>query len=72
MCVRRWDIWNDYATITPIHTSVEFEVLTMVAMKSSIFRDITPCSPVKSQPVFQRNISPPSSGSKSKSHKKPA
>jgi hypothetical protein len=34
----------------------------MVAMKSAIFRDITPCSPVKSQPVFQRNLSPPLQG----------
>jgi hypothetical protein len=29
-------------------------------MKSSIFWDITPCSPL-SQPTFRRNISPPSS-----------
>jgi hypothetical protein len=35
-------------------------------MKSSVFWDIMPCSPV-SQPTFRRNISLPPSGSKSKS-----
>jgi hypothetical protein len=34
--------------------------------KSSIFWDVTPCSPVESQPPFRRDMSPPSSGSKNK------
>jgi hypothetical protein len=37
---------------------LEFEVLTKVVMKSSVFWDVTPCSP-----TFRRSISPPSSGS---------
>jgi hypothetical protein len=37
-------------------------------MNSSILRDITSCCPLKIQPVFQRNVSLPSSGS----NKKPA
>jgi hypothetical protein len=35
----------------------------LITMKSNIFWDITQCSPLKSQPKFRRNISPPSSGS---------
>jgi hypothetical protein len=44
---------------------VGFEVLTAVAMKSSVFWDITLCSPL-SQPIIRKNMSPPSSGLKSK------
>jgi hypothetical protein len=35
--------------------------LLAVYMKSSILRDITPCSPLKNQPTFRHNISLPSS-----------
>lgn len=41
-----------------------FEVLTAVTKKSTIFCDVTPCSPV-SPPTFQRTVLPPSLGSKS-------
>jgi hypothetical protein len=51
---------------------VGFHVLTAVVIKTSIFCDITPCSPLTNQPVFQRNIRPSSSGSKNKPSKKPA
>jgi hypothetical protein len=51
---------------------VGFEVLTPVVMKSSIFWDITPCSPLTSQLMFRRSIPPPSSGSKNKPSKEPA
>jgi hypothetical protein len=37
--------------------NVIFEVLTAMAMKSSIFWDITPCSPIESQPTFRENMS---------------
>jgi hypothetical protein len=30
-----------------VNDNVGFEVLTAVVMKSSVFRDITPCSPLK-------------------------
>jgi hypothetical protein len=39
------------------------------SLKSTIFWDVTPCSPL-SQPTFRRKISPPSSGSKNKLSKK--
>jgi hypothetical protein len=42
---------------------VGYEVLTAVAMKSSVFWNITPCIRWKSV-TFRRNILPPSSGSK--------
>jgi hypothetical protein len=42
-----------------------------VKLKSSAFRDVTPCSPIK-QPTFRRNMSPPSSWSNSKPSKRPA
>jgi hypothetical protein len=42
------------------------EVLTAVVMKSTIFWDITPCTPSKAKPTFRRNMSPPSSVSKNK------
>jgi hypothetical protein len=45
--------------------SVEFEVLTTVVMKSSIYWDITPCSPLEA------NMPPPSSGSKIKRNRNP-
>jgi hypothetical protein len=32
-------------------------------MKSSVFWGITPCSPLKNELTFRRNVSPPSSGS---------
>jgi hypothetical protein len=35
-----------------------FEVLTAVIRKSSVFWDITPCSPLKSLPTFRRNSAP--------------
>jgi hypothetical protein len=34
------------------NNSVTFEVLVAVVMKSSIFWDITPCSPLKENPRF--------------------
>jgi hypothetical protein len=40
-------------------------VCVCVCVKSSVFCDLTPCSP-----MFRRNISPPSSGSKNMSSKK--
>jgi hypothetical protein len=40
---------------------VVYEVSTEVVMKSSVFWDIMPCSPVN-QSKFRRNMSPPSSG----------
>jgi hypothetical protein len=36
----------------------ELEFMTAVDMKSSVFSDITPCSPAKVQPMFRGNISP--------------
>jgi hypothetical protein len=36
---------------------LEFDVLTAVVVKSSVFRDIMPCSPLKNQSNFQRNMS---------------
>jgi hypothetical protein len=50
---------------------VGFEVLTGVVMKSTIFWDITPCSPLKVNWRFG-GTSPPSSGSKNRPSKKPA
>jgi ribosome maturation factor RimP len=44
---------------------VGFEVLTAVVMKSNVFWDIMPCSPLKVNRRFG-GISPPSSGSKNK------
>jgi hypothetical protein len=38
--------------------------LTLIIIKNTTFWDITPCSPLKVNRRFQRNISPPSSGSK--------
>jgi hypothetical protein len=52
-------------------SSVGSEVLTAVLMKTSIFWNITSCSPL-SQLMFQRNMSPPSSESKNKQSKKSA
>jgi hypothetical protein len=46
---------------------VGFEVFTEVVMKSIIFWDMTPCSPLSCTPTFRRNVSPPSSGSKNSS-----
>jgi hypothetical protein len=46
--------------------SVGFGLITAVVMKSSVFWDITPCTP------FVIKISPPSSISKNKLRKKPA
>jgi hypothetical protein len=45
---------------------IEFEVLTAVPMKSSVFWDITPCSPLKV------NTPPPFSASKNKPNINPA
>jgi hypothetical protein len=47
---------------------VGFEVLTAVVMKSTIFWDITQCSPLKVN-RFRRNMSRLSSGSKNKPSK---
>jgi hypothetical protein len=44
-----------YASFRNHFLDVGFEVLTPVVMKSTIYRDITPCSLLKSQPTFQRN-----------------
>jgi hypothetical protein len=38
-------------------------------MKSSIFRDITPCSPIENKPTFRKNMSFLSSGSKNRPSK---
>jgi hypothetical protein len=48
---------------------VGVEVLTALAMKSNIFCDIMPCSPLKVKRTVG-GISPPSSGSKNKPSKK--
>jgi hypothetical protein len=41
----------------PMYTLfVGFEVLIVVAMKSSVFWDVTPCSPVKSTDVSEEYI----------------
>jgi hypothetical protein len=47
-----------YCKITKRLHYVGFEVLTAVVMKSTIFWAITLCSPLKSQPMFRRDISP--------------
>jgi hypothetical protein len=47
------------------------EVLTAVTMKSMVFR-VVAAMYFRGSPTFQRNISPLSSGSKSKASKKPA
>jgi hypothetical protein len=39
-----------------------FEVLTEVLMKSSIFWDITPCSPLKLNSLLRKKCQNPSSG----------
>jgi hypothetical protein len=49
-----------------------FEVLTAVVMRSTIFWDITVCSPLSVNRRFGGNILPPSSGSKNKPSKEPA
>jgi hypothetical protein len=41
-------------------------------LKSSVFWDITLCSPLKINRNFEENMSPPSSGSKDKTNHKPA
>jgi hypothetical protein len=51
---------------------VGFEVLTAVVTKNFIFWDITPCSSLKVNRRFGRNIIPPSSGSQNKPSKNPA
>jgi hypothetical protein len=56
--------------ITNAKKIVGFEVFTAVVMKSTIFWDITPV--VRCQPMFRRNISPPSSGLKYVQKKKTA
>jgi hypothetical protein len=50
---------------------VGFEVFTAMVMRNSVFRDITPCSPL-SQPTFRMNILLPSSGLESKPSNKSA
>jgi hypothetical protein len=45
---------------------IGFKVLKAVVMRSSIFWDIPPCSPLKVNRLFRRNISPPSSASTTK------
>jgi hypothetical protein len=51
---------------SPVHVHIgalklpvsgRLEVLSAVVMKSSIFWDITPCSPLKVNPTFRRNMS---------------
>jgi hypothetical protein len=43
--------------IQDLDSDVGFEVLTAVVMKSSVFWDITPCSPLKVKPdVLQDNV----------------
>jgi hypothetical protein len=51
---------------------VRFEVVTAVVMKSTIFWAITPCSPLRVNPTFRRNIPPLSLASKNNPRKKPA
>jgi hypothetical protein len=41
------------------YLDVGFDVLTAVAMRSSVFSEITKCSPVKAKRHFGGNISPP-------------
>jgi hypothetical protein len=36
--------------------SVGIEVLTAVVMKSTVFRDITPCSPLKSTNILEGHV----------------
>jgi hypothetical protein len=48
-----------------------FEVLTAVVMKICLLGYNAVCS-AENQPTFRRNISPPTSGSKNTSRKKPA
>jgi hypothetical protein len=50
---------------------VEFEALTVVVMKRTIFWDITPCSPLEVNRRFE-GTSPPYSGPKNKLRKLPA
>jgi hypothetical protein len=38
-------------------------------LRDTVLRNVTPCSPVEVYPTFRRNILPPSSVLKSKSHK---
>jgi hypothetical protein len=49
-----------------------FEMEEYSGRKSNVFRDITPSSLLIVKPMFRRNITPPSSGSKNKMSKKPA
>jgi hypothetical protein len=48
-----------------------FEVLTPVSMKSSVFLDITSCSPLKFNRLLRRNIAAPFLGLKKKPSKNP-
>jgi hypothetical protein len=50
--------WKNHSIV------VEFEILTAMVMKSSIFWDITPRSPFKDNRRFKKNMSHPSSRSK--------
>jgi hypothetical protein len=82
VCIRHCKSWLQYSVMCwqasiwgqlgcseaegsfPIH--VGFDVLTAGVLKSSAFSDRVPCSPLKVNRTFLRNISPPSSGSKNK------
>jgi hypothetical protein len=54
-------------SVLKLFVFAEFEVVTPVVMKNSVFWDVTPCSPLKA-----KNISPPSSGLKMKRNKESA
>jgi hypothetical protein len=54
-----------FGPLTNEPNHVGFEVVTAVIMKSSACWDIVPRS-LENQPAFQKNMSPPSSGLKSK------
>jgi hypothetical protein len=51
-----------FHTFESVHEVVGFEVLTVVVMKSSVTGDIVPCSLLKVNQRFWRNVSAQSSG----------
>jgi hypothetical protein len=55
-----------------LNRTEEFGVLVAVVVKSSVFWDVTPCSPLKVNRTLRKNMSPPSSGLKDKPKNKTA